>query len=102
MAMRTDIKRTRIRTLRGRLDDALSRSNLAAAVECAALLERVDTDNRARWAQRLGDLYRRLGKLPSAAEAYQRAADAYAQDGLERHAAAMTETRRSTWPAPAL
>ncbi len=102
MAPRTDIKRTRIRTLRGRLDHALTRQKLAAAVECTALLETADSDNRARWAQRLGDLYRRLGQLEQAAQAYQRAADAYAHDGLERHAAAMTETKRSTWPAPAL
>ncbi len=102
MATRTDIKSTRIRTLRARLDHALARRNLAAAVEHTALLEHVDADNDARWAQRLGDLYRRLGQLQQAAEAYQRAADAYASHGLERHAAAMTETKRATWPAPAL
>ena len=88
MAPRIDIKRARIRTLRSRLDNALTRRNLTAAVEHTALLERLDIENQARWAQRLGDLYRRLGQLQQAAHSYQRAADAYARGGLARHAAA--------------
>src|SRR5689334_18041388 len=102
MAPSTDTKRARIRTLRSRLDHALTRRNLTVAVECAGLLEHADTDNQARWAQRLGDLYRRMGQLQQAADAYQRAADHYTRVGLDRHAAAMVETKRSTWPAPSL
>ena len=90
-----------IRRQREAFDEALRQRRLEAALELAVKLERVDRRNAARWAQRCGDIERRLGHQERAAEAYARAEKAYLDDGREREASAMRSTRLSTCPPPA-
>lgn len=81
---------SRSRQLREKLNNALRRERLAAALRLYEALEGVEP-REARWPHRKGDLLKRLGRPHDAASSYERAIDLYAAQGFVARAAAMAK-----------
>jgi CRP-like cAMP-binding protein len=88
----------RIEELRAQWDRAVERDRPADATTALAELEKLE-DGEPRWSQRLGEAWRRLGKLTEAEEAFVRAAERYAEKGFLPHAIAMAKLVATMNPA---
>lgn len=91
---------TRAQELRRKLDIAIEKDRPKDAI--AALLELQKAEPReARWAQRLGDFYKRVGKPAEAEEAYVRAFGLLTQQGFLPQAIALAKVVVTLNPARA-
>lgn len=77
--------------------DATAADKPDAAVEPLRELERLD-GAEPRWPHRLADTLRRLGRLDEAADAYERAVDAYASAGFIARSVAMAKVLATVAP----
>lgn len=80
------------------LDRVLAAGRLARALELALELERAEPEE-GRWAQKTGDILRRQGRSADAADAFERAARAWARQGFLARAIAMAKTITTLDPA---
>lgn len=80
----------RLEELRDNWNRAMERDRLGEAVAALVELERLDAQEP-RWAHRLGEAYRRLGRQHEAEEAFIRAMDGYVRNGFVPRAVAMAK-----------
>ena len=98
MAVHGEMTAARIEELRAQWDRAVERDRPAEATTALAELEKLE-EGEPRWSQRLGEAWRRLGKLPEAEQAFVRAAERYAEKGFLPHAIAMAKLVATMNPA---
>lgn len=80
----------RVDELREKWERAIARDRPADAIAPLLELEKL-AQREARWSQRLGEAYRRLGKMREAEEAFVRAMDRYIEQGFVPQAVAMSK-----------
>ena len=80
--------------LRDRLDRALRFGRYKEALKLYTLLEECDR-NEPRWLRRKGDLLQRMNRKAEAIEAYDHAAELYAEQGFVARAEAMSKVGAS-------
>jgi tetratricopeptide (TPR) repeat protein len=86
--------------LRDELSRALRAERFADALSIYELIEK-RKPNEPRWAHRKGDLLRKMGRVPDAALAYERAVHLYSTNGFDSRAAAMAKLLVSIDPSKA-
>lgn len=81
---------SKVDDLRDAWDRAVAKDKLGDAIKALVELEKLDVEEP-RWAQRLGEAYRRMGKLKEAEEAFVRATERYNEKGFLPRAIAMAK-----------
>jgi tetratricopeptide (TPR) repeat protein len=84
--------------LRDELNRALRAERFVDALAIYELIEK-HKPNEPRWAHRKGDLLRKMGRVPDAVRAYERAVHLYSANGFDSRAAAMAKLLVSLDPS---